>query len=149
MIRITNFTNSKQYPADAIYAIVRSYKQPIPGVKQLAVLSPQSDLFRTYLTLRDHGQWNRTAFNNIYAPQFIADLLAHRPALDCLNDLYNRSKRGENITLCCYCGDEDLCHRSIIAGLLQGVGAEVITQRNADYSMYWTKFQEFKKQFRL
>lgn len=47
--------------------------------------------------------------------------------------------------LACFCGDETLCHRSIVAGLLQGAGADVRLASGADYSRYFEAFRAMEK----
>jgi uncharacterized protein YeaO (DUF488 family) len=36
-----------------------------------------------------------------------------------LEELRSRSKKGETITLLCWCPDESRCHRSLLRGLLE------------------------------
>ena len=62
-----------------------------------------------------------------------------REEKDALNQLYVMSKT-QNILLVCFCENEDLCHRSIIAGLLSGAGAEVQTSSGHNYDKYWDMY---------
>lgn len=124
---------------DKNIAIVRSLKSKSKLLVQEPLLAPSSDLFNRYLLLRYGGKWNKDTFDSIYVPQFLRELKANRPALDKLNEIYKSSK-SIDIALCCFCTDEALCHRSIIAGLLQGVGCDVVTH-NGDYSKYYKMYK--------
>lgn len=48
-----------------------------------------------------------------------------------------------DIVLCCYCENSDLCHRSIVAGILMGLGADI--QTNAEYIRFFEKYLESKR----
>lgn len=139
MIRITSISQLRyetiQY--DETWAIVRSLKKPIKGVKQVADLSPSNNLFYSYLNWKKQGIWNAETFETKYVPTFIKELKANPNVQPLLAELVDKAKAGKNICLLCFCPDETLCHRSIIAGLLQGVdGVKVITNTNNDYSKY-------------
>lgn len=141
MIRITNIRNT-QGDYDEVWAIVRSLKSKSDALKQVTELSPSTDLFFRYRNLVKDGQWNKDSFDKIYVPQFISEIRSSSIAVDTLGYLYQQDKMGKNICLVCFCTEEELCHRSIIAGLLQGVGANVVTDTGNDYSHY---FDIFKK----
>ena len=69
--------------------------------------------------------------------EFLKDL--KRPeAQEALNILLERSKTSD-IMLACYCGNETICHRSIILGILQGMGA--MSYNAADYSKYYGMYK--------
>lgn len=123
---------------DVKYMIVRSYRSHRAGFKHLPVLSPSSDLFYEYRALYDAHAWNKDSFNKTYVPKFLKEM-HEQNAMDMLNTIYAMSFTN-NIALCCYCKDESLCHRSIIAGLLQGAGAPVQTSSGKDYSKYWDMY---------
>ena len=67
--------------------------------------------------------------------------MRQKPAKEKLNELYKADRAGKNIALVCFCLDEQLCHRSIVAGLLQGVGCHVNMRSNKDYSHYYNLFR--------
>lgn len=145
MIEIRRIDKTLDYSKyDEIYAIVRSWKNTNPHITQMAELSPQPGLFRTYHHLADTNQWNQTAFDEIYVPQFLYDLHHSPKSIAALNQLYLDDKAGKRICLLCFCTNETMCHRSIIAGLLQGVGCDVRLETNADYRHYYTKWCETK-----
>ena len=143
MITIGNIKSIRVEDYDAVYAIVRSMKRKMQGVEQLAVLSPSSELFGKYLDAKRRGDWNSTFWSLVYVPEFIAQMDS-REARDALNKLYIADKRGLNIALVCFCDDELKCHRSIVAGLLQGVGCNVRAKH--DYSVYYRDFLAYVNQ---
>lgn len=123
---------------DKNLAIVRSMKSKSDFIVQEPLLAPSTSLFHNYLRLRDAGCWNKDSFNASYVPQFLRELKQNRAALDKLNEIWRDSKTMD-IALCCFCQDETMCHRSIIAGLLQGVGTDVSC--GSDYSKYYEIFK--------
>lgn len=138
MIFIGRINEVKPNEYDETYAIVRSMKNPSPWITQLPVLSPSKDLFVKYLALKKAGRWGTEAFEKIYLPRFL-DEMRTETALDALNKLCRDSKAGKRIALVCFCTNETLCHRSIVAGILQGAGADVRLKSGADYSHYYKK----------
>ena len=144
MIKIVNLKNMRRLAkdgTDTCIAIVRSMRNPIAGVTQLDVLSPSRQLFYWYLDQSRAGCWNRDAFENGYLPRFLKEIRTNPAAGRALKSIWSRSRAGENIALGCFCADETTCHRSIIAGLLSGSGADVRTETGRDYSEYWKIYQ--------
>lgn len=139
MIYIRRISEVAKNQFDETLAIVRSMKNKSEWIRQEALLSPSKDLFFKYLDLSKRGEWNENAFQNIYVPQFLRELKSNKDAVDLLNSVY-RNGRNKNIALCCFCIDENLCHRSIIAGLLQGAGAKV--DAKDDYSRYFDMYKK-------
>lgn len=141
MIRVSSISNLRkiedyQHQFDEVWAIVRSLSRPIPGVKQVAVPSPSVDLFHKYLAKKNAKEWGEKAFREMYVPQFISEMRESAEAMSKLAELFDADKNGKKILLLCFCGDESLCHRSIIAGFLQGAGCNVVLDSNNDYSKY-------------
>ena len=133
MITITNIRNINYAEYDEVWAIVRSLRNP-GKMKHVPELSPSWKLFRTYLALRDVGKWNKTAFQNNYVPVFLKEM-QNEVARRKLSELIDLDKHGKRICLSCFCPDETLCHRSIVAGILQYAGIQVCGVRG-DYSQY-------------
>ena len=142
MIVITNIRNLKPNMYDETYAIVRSLKSSSPWLKQVSVLSPSPNLFHKYMMLKNMGQWSAVSFRTIYVPQFIYEMRYSQAAANALNKIVQMHREGKRIAMACFCPDETLCHRSIIAGLLQGHGEEVITDTGSDYSLYYKQYLE-------
>lgn len=133
MITVTNIRNINYAAYDEIWAIVRSLKNP-RKMKHVPELSPSWALFKKYLRLRDAGQWNADSFKSVYVPTFLKEM-AGTEAQRKLSELIELDRQGKRICLACFCRDEALCHRSIIAGILQGRGIQV-QGVNGDYSEY-------------
>ena len=133
MITVTNIRNTNFAAHDEVWAIVRSLRNP-GKMKHVPELSPSWKLFRTYLALRDVGKWNKTAFQNNYVPVFLKEM-QNEVARRKLSELIDLGKHGKRICLSCFCPDETLCHRSIVAGILQYAGIQVCGVRG-DYSKY-------------
>ena len=77
-----------------------------------------------------------------FLPQFVKELAENPEARALLQTLTDMS-RGKNIMLACYCETETMCHRSIIAGILLGMGAEISTEQ--EYLNYYKLYQMMKK----
>ncbi len=141
MIRITNIRNAnKSY--DENWAIVLSLKSTSGLLTQIKDLAPSSALFTTFQNLKNNADWNESTFNNIYVPQFITDLKGNDNARRALDYLWNQDKQNKKICLVCFCSDERLCHRSIIAGILAGAGCNVITDTGNNYNKYYNMYMQ-------
>ena len=140
MITIKSIRNVKYDEYDEVWAIVRSMKNKSDKIKQVQALSPSLDLFFKYQRLAKAGEWNEQTFRDIYVPQFLHEI-KNDEAYAYLNQLFFADKAGKNICVVCFCPNETMCHRSIIAGLLQGVGCNVQTETGNDYTKYYKMFQ--------
>lgn len=141
MIHLLNVRDIGNVALDETWMIVRSLKKPINGTVQVKELSPSYHLFCEYLRLRSSGIWNERSFKELYVPTFLKEITSSQAAHDRLNELFVKSRRGKNIGLVCFCADEALCHRSIIGGLLSGVGVEVRTTTGSDYGVYYKMYK--------
>lgn len=117
---------------DEVYAIVRSMQKPISNVQQLRALAPSLNLFLEQQSMKKAGRWNSATFKSWFAPAFLKDMNSV-VSIQVLDALVERSETKE-IALVCYCGNETLCHRSLIAGLLQKHGVKVDTESGIDFS---------------
>ena len=139
MISIGNFKDiSANY--DEVWLIVRSLKSfPQSNVRMIHVpeLSPSLELFLGYCERKNIGAWNGDMFQRWYVPQFLKEMHGEVQR-KYLNKLYVESKN-KHILLVCYCEQEELCHRSIICGLMQGIG---VSTNATDYSSYYTMYKE-------
>lgn len=133
MITITDIRNVDYTTYDEVWAIVRSLKK-LEKMKHVPELSPSWELFKKYLQLRDAKQWNTNTFRSIYVPMFLKEM-SSIGAKRKLTELVELDRQGKNICLVCFCHDEALCHRSIIAGILQHMGIQVQGVKG-DYSKY-------------
>lgn len=138
MVTICNIKDIHPEDYDETWAIVRSYKSTVQGVKQVDALSPSWDLFKKYRNLVQNGTWGEESFKQVYVPQFIQEMTQDEPK-KLIEQICRDDREGKNICIFCYCTDEMLCHRSIIAGILQGYGCSVNGVQN-DYTMYYDMY---------
>lgn len=134
MITITDMKEIGNKAYDEVWAVVRSMKRPIAGVdRQVKELSPSWILFKKYREWVAAGEWNQQTFEKEYVPVFLKEMQSPH-AKAALTELITRSNKGEHICICCYCKEEALCHRSILAGILQW--ETEVDGIKADYSHY-------------
>ena len=143
MVTITDIRSVNYAEYDEVWAVVRSLKNP-GRMGHVPALSPSWELFRKYLRLRDTGQWNEASFQEIYVPVFLKEM-QFESARRKLNELVWLDRNGKRICLVCFCPDETLCHRSILAGMLQHVGTSV-QGVTGDYSRYGLAYFEERMQ---
>lgn len=124
MIYTNCIKKAKKSDYDEIWAIVRSMKTSNANIKQVQILSPSYALFKTYLDLKNAGNWNQETFNNIYKPQFLKEMQSPQ-AQQMLDELCRLDKLGKKICLVCFCNEYLLCHRSLVAELLIARGCNV------------------------
>jgi len=122
------------------YAIVNSYRHPSALFTRLPIIAPSTDLFYKCQKVKQTKNWNEDTFQKIYIPNFLKQLHGKKER-QTLAWLYEQSKT-ENIVLACFCHDEAHCHRSVVAGLMQGAGACVALPTNTDYSKYWSMYND-------
>lgn len=128
--------NIRKPRTEEIWAIVRSMKNPGKMI-WVPDLSPTQNLFYQYLKWRDAGHWNEQTFQRLYVPQFLKEAKANPNFHKFIQQL---TQSDHDISLICFCTDETLCHRSIVAGILQGLGANVSAQN--DYSHYYELYRQ-------
>lgn len=143
MIHISNIQNQNlgcSDVADEVWAIVRSGKRVPFWMQHIPELSPSWELFKQYLTWRDCGHWNKETFEQKYVPRFLSEFKdGGEQVLNTLVELKRLDDAGKHVYLVCFCQDESLCHRSIVAGILQGLGFNVDAP---DYSRYYQMLQQ-------
>lgn len=126
---------------DEIWLIVRSLKEldydKKTSILYIPELSPSPKLFSKFLQWKKEGKWNKDTFENMYVPEFINELKTEEKqvALIKLKD----ECMHKNVLLACYCEDNSMCHRSIILGVLQGMGVK--TYNVGDYSHYYELYK--------
>ena len=127
---------------DENWLIVRKPDDLPEFVKHVPAFSPSPDLFQQYREACQKKMFDQKFFNEVYVPQFVKELAESAEARALLQTLTDMS-RGKNIMLACYCEMETMCHRSIIAGILLGMGAEISTKQ--EYLNYYKLYQMMKK----
>lgn len=143
-VRDTQLTNY-----DEIWGTVRSLSQSIKQsldkngkLIEKSSLSPSSQLLNKYLSLKDNNNWNEQTFASEYVPQYLYEQASNPQAVSDMVSLINESEK--SISAFCYCGNESICHRSIIAGIVQGAGKNVEGVAK-DYSTYYNQFNDVYK----
>ena len=139
MIIFTNIRNVTYSDYDEVWDIMR-YIKANRNYVQVQALAPSYQLFSDYRRLAADNEWSKITFDRVYVPRFLKGMCA-RESRDKLNELFRKDKQGIRICAFCTCAEEELCHRSIVAGLLQGVGADVRGVKK-DYSEYYRIWKE-------
>ena len=134
MIKIGCISQINLDDYDEVWWIVRSPQKEPENEKHVPELSPSRELFKEYRHVYHAGRFNEEYFQTVYGPQYLRELAVNKQAMRMLNSLHEESSR-KNIILCCYCESELLCHRSIVAGILLGMGAGIET--NVEYKKYY------------
>ena len=123
-----NYLNTHKSDFDARWAIVRSLRASIPGVRWVPELSPSTQLFYQYCAWKKQGEWGKQKFEEGYKPVFIHDIQSDPEAQALLDEIVAMHEAGLNIALACFCSDYETCHRSIIADMLRERNVPVIVQ---------------------
>ena len=144
MITIEQIKNVGRGQYDEVWAIVRFFKGNSEWIKHVPQLSPSHRLWTTFHKLRISGKWNLDSFTRVYLPEFLGEM-QEGTARGKLNELYAMDRDGKRIALVCFCTDEELCHRSVIAGLLQGAGCKVVVPSGNDYSRYYELYKKMDR----
>lgn len=140
MIKVSDIANIDLENCDEIWWIVRKLDRSLGSAKHVSELSPSSELFKEYRRVYHRGMFNDDYFQKVYVSRFLQELSVNKEALKLLKILCEESER-KNIVLCCYCENENLCHRSLIAGILLGMGAVIDTELS--YVRYFEKFKKY------
>lgn len=142
MLKVGNISQLNEHQYDENWLIVRKPDEIPAYVKHVPRLSPSPELFRKYRETYHAGEFNQEFFEQVYAPQFLKELAEDEQAIEILDELVAASYE-KDIFLACYCEDESMCHRSIIAGVLKGMGAKIETDYG--YRTYFYCFQIYQK----
>lgn len=142
MITIGNYDdldNALDY--DEVWMIVRAL-QPvtIPEGTTLRVvqsLAPSRELFFQTNQWKKFNEWSKTKFDLEFAPRFLEEIKNNESAKKSLNELKNLDENGKKVLLVCFCRRENMCHRSIVCGILQGMGCKTTAR---DYSDYYNSY---------
>ena len=102
-------------------------------------LSPSKELLKVIEKLKETGSWNQESFQEYFVPSFIKETL-QSPLKDVLNEAFVYSKNNK-LAIACFCEDKNMCHTSVIEGLLQAVGSET---DGTNYSSYWLIYRMMK-----
>ena len=145
LIRVTNIRNVSEGQFDKACAIVRRLGKQPRWTQQIRALSPSDDLLDWYLRTKRAGRWSERAFKSAYVPRFLKEMTERKEASDALDALFQAQKNGETIAILCFCPDEEICHRSIVACLPQGMSANAETDKKKDYRKCHAEYVEMKQ----
>ncbi|MCM1215076.1 MAG: DUF488 domain-containing protein [Lachnospiraceae bacterium] len=140
MIQILHVNDLNPSVCHEAWVVMRTRKYMKPGYYHVPELSPSWDLFSTYQQLYKSGRWNREVFDSIYLPRFLEEMKT-KEARSYLNYLWKQDKAGVIVQIGCSCQDETMCHRSIVGGLLEGVGANVCYTTGNSYKHYYDMYK--------
>lgn len=139
MITIGNIFHTNPAEFDEVWIICFSVAEiqelfAIKNVRHVPELAPREELFWIYRTMVHANQWNKSSFEKYYVPRFLKDI-QNSSSIKLLKKLVSLSKK-EDIRLACFCTDEEehLCHRSIVAGILFHMGADI--ECKEEYRVY-------------
>ena len=127
----------KENNIKTVYLPVRRLLSDIryKGVETIRVLdlAPSMNLLYMAKMGLDFKTYTNTYLNEICSRPHVKTIL---------NEIVARSKN-ENIAVVCYCTNEKECHRSILAGILDGLGAKTVTDFSIEnYKPYYDSFLE-------
>ena len=154
-VKIMRLQNIPEAERDHAYAICRSVSKGmlqnpmfswIGNDRNISALSPSWDLMKWYRNEVDNKTWSDDKFQSEYLPRFVREMAYSMQAENAFAEIYDRTQfKGEDIILGCFCEQESMCHRSIVAGILQGVGIEVETEHGTDYRKYYAMYYQEKQ----
>lgn len=136
--------NSDDY--DEVWWIVRAPQTEPENEKHVPELSPSKGLFKEYRRVYHAGRFNEEYFQKVYVPLYLRELAINKQAMHILELLCKESLR-KNIMLGCYCENELLCHRSVVAGILLGMGARI--EIDVEYIKYFEKLKLIKDEIKI
>lgn len=146
MIYVSNLRSMQLLEAPVKWAIVRSYKNPLRGITQMVDLSPTKELFGKYLQWKSQGVWNHDTFRNLYVPEFMETTIATEAAMKALKLIRTMDTNGTGIAIGCFCENENMCHRAVVGGILEGLGCDVRYPREVSHIEF---YEEYKNKFTL
>lgn len=140
-VRICRLQNLKRIKADRKIALSYDLNGKFAFAEKPAVLLPGKDLIETAAYLKADGDVDGMSqfFDETVVPQYL-DQLRTGAGRALLNGIYKDVKAGRTVAIGCYCADEAVCVRSVLAGLFQGVGLEV-KGVDGDYAGYFDMFK--------
>lgn len=154
MLSIANINNINPQDYDIIYIVMRSIDsipaeiKYLSNIKWLPELSPSKELFWWYRNTKKAGEWTESCFEKEYVPQFLKEMHSEL-ARHWLNTIYVNEQQNpeKQIVLCCSCTMEKMCHRSILAGLFEGVGISICNEYGRPmrcYEKYYKLYEGVK-----
>ena len=131
----------KQAKYDDIWVVMLYSPQDRPAnFHHVRALAPSSPLYQNFRVMKDMGEWNLHNFQTLYVPQYLSEITTQSYSMSQLESLIQLALGGRNIAIACTCSHEELCHRSILGGIVQATCPDVEVVCGRDYSHYWREY---------
>lgn len=125
---------------NSVWVVMREPPENMPvRFRHVPELAPTPELSLWFQQHKECIYRNPEMFAEDYAPRYIRELSDSQAALNELLILLSSARKGKRTALVCTCYHEELCHRSILAGILQGVAPDIEVKASRDYIKYWTR----------
>lgn len=89
-------------------------------------LTPEKSLLFKVKQLEKDGLWNKDSFQNFYKPNYLKSLKNNKQAKQEYQEIISHLENGNDVYYACYCRNETICHRSIVADLIHKKGYDII-----------------------
>lgn len=130
----------RQRQYDDIWVVMLySPKDRPANFHHVRALAPSKELYQNFRVMKDMGEWNLKNFQELYVPRYMAEITTNDYSKSQLELLIQLACEGRNIALVCTCYHEDLCHRSVLGGIMQATCPTIEVVCEGDYSHYWHK----------
>ena len=121
MISFGSLSDMKYDQYDEIW-IITNKLNTMPSARNVSwhpELGPSHELFGKVQQWKRDGEWDQKKFSSEYVDQFLRELKWNKTAV---RSLMRLCKIGltRNTLVVCYCSSDEMCHRSIIRGLIYG-----------------------------
>ena len=103
---------------------VRFAKFNIDGFIIDSRLSPPKELLLHCKQLEKEGKWSIDVFNSYYTPNFLSSL-KNENAVNALKQIMSKLDEGKDVIFVCYCKNPSMCHRSLVAKIIERFGYNV------------------------
>lgn len=88
-------------------------------------LAPSRTLLFKAKALEKNKEWDTTAFQEFYLPNYLNEIRQNDKAYKEINEIATTLNKGHNVYYACYCKDHTICHRSIVGDIFERNGYNV------------------------
>lgn len=128
----------KQKQYDDIWVVMLySPKDRPANFHHVRALAPSQALYNNFRIMKDMGEWNLHNFQTLYVPPYMSEITSNSYSKSQLESLIQLACEGRNIAIVCTCYYEELCHRSVLGGIVQATCPSIQVNCERDYSHYW------------
>ena len=103
---------------------VRFAKFNIDGFVLDSRLSPPKELLLECKRLEKEGKWSQEMFDSYYTPNFLRHL-KNEQTYFALKEIMDELDSGVDVLFVCYCKNPLICHRSLVAKILESYGYNI------------------------